>query len=285
MSDSLKLCQRPGCVQSAPLRCGSCKSVSYCSVDCQKTTWKRHKQLCTAVTKSATSPANSCLILDGMGPLGSDDINTKPLVMELTSTHNMQVSVVHLDDGFVTAEQIAAALDQGRFSTCIILGWGSGEVDIGDVYGKSDAFRSALVSWVGERGGRLIVHGERISYAAGDWPTWFGLTWKSSDYCRTTHMLNPNHWFRQHAPYPTMNVKACLVTCDNRDDILFGPDDGAVTYSIVPGFGGRPVSTGQAAIALSKFGRGTVSFFGDVNCEETTIKTVGCIAATSVSSS
>ena len=77
-------------------------------------TWKRHKQLCTAVTKSLASP--SCgLILDGMGPLGSRDINTKPLLSELTSTHTMQVSVVHLDDGFVTAEQIATALTQGRF--------------------------------------------------------------------------------------------------------------------------------------------------------------------------
>lgn len=134
-------------------------------------------------------------------------------------------------------------------------------------------------SWVGERGGRLIVQGERISYAAGDWPEWFGLKWKSSDYCRTTHTLNPNHWFHIHAPHTTMNVKACMVYCDNPDDILYGPVDGAVTNSMVPGFAGNPVRAGQAAIALSKFGLGTVSFFGDVNCEDTTIKTVGLIAA------
>jgi len=31
-----------------------------------------------------------------------------------------------------------------------------------------------------KKGGRLIVQGDRISHAAGDWPEWFDLNWNGS---------------------------------------------------------------------------------------------------------
>jgi hypothetical protein len=276
MSSPSFICQRPGCGKAAPLKCGSCKCVEYCSRDCQKATWKQHKQLCTAVSGASTT---TCLILDGMGALGRDDINTKPIYNELTSRYNMHVSVVHLDDGFITPEQIAVALDNKdtNIKTLIVLGWGSGDDDLGLDFANSDAFRVALVSWV-EAGGRLLVQGERISHSAGDWPQWFDLAWTSSDYCRTTHTLNATHWFKKQAKCPSMNVKACLVTNVEPEDNLYGTGEGAVTHSLVPGFGGNAVPAGQSAFTLAKFGEGTVSFFGDVNIEDETVKTVGIVA-------
>ena len=200
----------------------------------------------------------------------------------------MQVSVVHLDNDFITPSQIAIALNKGNFSTCIILGWGSGDEDVEKEYNVDSAFRAGLVAWVVQEGGCLIVQGERISHAGGNWPTWFGLNWKSGDYCRTTHVLNRNHWFVAETQNnnnnnkllvcPKMNVKACLVTNVKLEDRLYGAEDDAVTNSHVPGFGGNAVSSDQIAIALAKCGAGTVSFYGDVNIEKETIKTVGMIA-------
>jgi hypothetical protein len=224
-----------------------------------------------------------CLILDGMGALGSNDINTKPISNQL----RMHVSVVHLDDGFITPPQIAMALENGSFSACIILGWGSGDdIDIGLTFAQNDAFQKNLVQWVA-KGGRLIVQGERISHAAGDWPEWFGLPWKSSDYCRTTHMFNANHWaagewFQQEAPSSSMDVKACLVNGVAPHDNLFGTLDGAITPSLAPGMGGKSVAAGQSAFTLAKYGEGTVSYFGDVNAEAVTIETVAMVAKGSI---
>ena len=282
-SSSSNTCPRPGCGKAAPLKCGSCKCVDYCGRDCQKSTWPKHKQLCKAVISSNSS--SSCLILDGMGALGSGDINTKPILSELMSRHNMPVSVVHLDDGFVTPQQIATALDKGNFSACIILGWGSGDEDVGLDFASSQTFQEGLVSWV-KQGGRLMVQGERISHAAGDWPEWFGFHWKSCDYCRTTHALNTSHLFQEAAAaHPTMDVKACLVNHVDPQDNLYGPPDGAVTHSLGPGFGGNAVAAGQSAFTLAKYGDGTVSYFGDVNAEKVTIETVGIIIGTGRSGS
>jgi hypothetical protein len=226
---------------------------------------------------SSSSATGSCLILDGMGPLGPDELYTKPIYEELTLRHGLQASVVHLDTLFITPEQIATALDRGNFSACIILGWGSGSNSIALKFSQSNAFRIALVSFVQEGGGLLMVHGERISHVGGDWPEWFGLTWKSSDYYRTDHMLNTDHWFKEHATCSNMNVKATMVTSTKAEDILYGTREGAVTYSLVPMMAGKPVDAGQATFTLAKSGHGTVSFFGDVNQETPTIETIGVI--------
>jgi hypothetical protein len=171
-----------------------------------------------------------------------------------------------------------------NFSTCIILGWGSGG-GCGD-YDDDPVFSEGLVAWV-ENGGCLIVQGEGISDSGVSWPSWFGLDWKSSWYRRTTHVLNTNHWFSEeaHSLVPRMNVKACMVTNVELEDRLYGAEDDAVTHSLVPGFRGIPVSSDQVAVALAKYGAGTVSFYGDVNIEEETIKTVGMIARYAASAS
>ena len=43
-------CAAPGCVKTGLFQCSSCKLVRYCSVDCQRGDWKRHKTTCKAGT-------------------------------------------------------------------------------------------------------------------------------------------------------------------------------------------------------------------------------------------
>jgi hypothetical protein len=44
-------CARPGCTTNASSECGACKSVSYCSVACQKSHWGAHKAACSGKSK------------------------------------------------------------------------------------------------------------------------------------------------------------------------------------------------------------------------------------------
>ena len=43
-------CAVQGCNKPAPKKCGSCKSILYCSTDCQKKDWSIHKIICAEYT-------------------------------------------------------------------------------------------------------------------------------------------------------------------------------------------------------------------------------------------
>lgn len=43
------------CGKEGNKRCSRCKSVVYCSSDCQKAHWKQHKGECKYLSKSSTS--------------------------------------------------------------------------------------------------------------------------------------------------------------------------------------------------------------------------------------
>jgi hypothetical protein len=85
---------------------------------------------------------------------------------------------------------------------------------------------------------------------------------------------NENHWaswFLQNPRAPcSLNVKACMVKDVEPGDVLFGTDDNLRSHSLVPGFGGQTVATGQAVFTLARVGEGTVTFFGDMNAEDMT---------------
>ncbi|KAI9863669.1 MAG: hypothetical protein M1813_003692 [Trichoglossum hirsutum] len=40
-------------------RCAKCLTTNYCSRECQKTDWKKHKRVCASTAASATSPSES----------------------------------------------------------------------------------------------------------------------------------------------------------------------------------------------------------------------------------
>lgn len=221
-----------------------------------------------------------------MGPLGRNDINTQPIVHALKE-RGLGSTVVHVDRGKYIPEQLAGVLqNKPAFRVCVILGWGSGDDDFG--CNDHEAFRSALVAWV-KAGGCLIVQGERIEYAAGNWPLWFDLAWKSSDYSRTIHVRNNTHWsidsFKEDKGAPKeLDVKACMINNVASQDILFGTTEDSLTHSPMEGYGGKKVTASQSAFAVSRCEKGTVSFFGDINAAKETIAAVAIVAKGSSSS-
>lgn len=61
-------------------------------------------------------------------------------------------------------------------------------------------------------------------------------------------------------------------------EALFASTDESVTYSPVPIMAGESVGQGKAAVVFAKHGAGTISFFGDVNFEDSTLEIMAVIA-------
>lgn len=269
------------CGKPCTLKCGKCQAMYFCGADCQKAQWPSHKAICKRVAQ-ATEPHQWHLIVDGMGPIGPNWEYMKGARQAMESA-GLHVVVVDVSKGGNIPEQLASIIRNKNPQSILMLGWGAGEADIEEDLCKSEDFKSSLVSWCRD-GGRLLVQGERL--AMFPWPGWFNLGWRSGDYCRTDHSCcaAATHWCDWYsncasAVRTKYNVKACCLANVDPSDALYSTTDDSNTYSPVPGFGGRPVGTGQTAIAWSRFGEGTVSFFGDVNHEEPTLRTMAVIAA------
>ena len=43
---AVKLCTNPGCTEAEKFNCGRCERITYCSKQCQRLDWKRHKLTC-----------------------------------------------------------------------------------------------------------------------------------------------------------------------------------------------------------------------------------------------
>ena len=78
------------------------------------------------------------------------------------------------------------------------------------------------------------------------------------------------------APKERINVKACMLTNVLPSDALFATTADARIHSL--SMMGETPEEQSTALALARFGSGTVSFVGDVNYEEDTINIMGTIA-------
>jgi hypothetical protein len=287
-----------GCTKPCTLRCARCRVVCFCNRECQEQAWKSHKAFCKAIANptrpsmydTTSTSTNTCLIVDGMGPCGANWDCMKRCKEELTNA-GVHVCVINVEKGGHIPEQVASllAFNEGRgktFRSILMLGFGSDEIP---TLAASDLFREASISWV-KKGGKFLVQGERVAMC-GNWPEWFGKTWKDGDYFRTDHtcfaLPSTNgemvHWCKWYHEAPgaikqNINVKACMLKNVPADEILFGTGDGARAYSLVPHMAGGSVDAGMAAVALGKCGEGTISFFGDVNHEEETVRTIAIVA-------
>ena len=285
------------CSKECTLRCSNCKAVFFCNKECQKSAWKNHKAFCKSVTKPAIStaasddePRQTCVIIDGFGPCGSgwnDMLKAKDQLLKIG------INVIQIDGskgGKSISRQVASLLkSDNKPNAMIFFGFGSGGDGSDENFfdsSKGGIFQAALKSWC-DAGGRFIVQGERTAYTGG-WPKWFGLGWKDGSYYRTDHKcfaVGPDasswcQWYKSSkgAVKTTYNVKACMLTHVEPSDVLFGCVDDAQSYSVVPGFGGQEIEAGSTAIAFARYGSGTVSFFGDVNHEDDTIRIMSVIA-------
>mmetsp|Transcript_11043 Transcript_11043/g.16267 ORF Transcript_11043/g.16267 Transcript_11043/m.16267 type:complete len:288 (-) Transcript_11043:154-1017(-) len=278
-------CHNPMCSNPGTKRCSKCMGLIFCGRECQIALWNSHKSLCKAIAKKLNA---TCLLLDGMGPLGPGEFYAQRVSSALADA-GVEVAAVNVYKGSNLPEQIASILSKvHRFTSCIALGWGSGGTDIEMEFGESQDFREKIVNWV-EGGGRFIVQGENPQ-RYGNWPEWFGKTWTSADYYRTDHVChgksdNDVHWCKWYhrargaiTDSHNYNVKAVLLSDVASEDNLFGTSEESTTYSLVPHMSGRDVDEGKCAIALGKCSEGSVSFFGDVNAEEDTCAIMAIIA-------
>lgn len=275
-----KACLNPNCPIEATKRCSKCKVVRFCGPDCQALLWGSHKAFCKSIAKE---PEATVLLLDGMGHLGPRNFYTKAVQAALARA-GASVATVDVSKEPGLFDQVGYVLGEvGRFTSCIALAVGSADLDADRNFAENMNFRQKLRAWVG-RGGRLVIHGERSGY----WPEWFDKTWECSDYRRTIHECRAKsrddvHWCEWYpeaegAVTTNINVKAVMMKCVATEDILFGTTSGSVSHSLVPFMAGLDVEEGLAAVAFGKFGEGSVSFFGDVNAEETTCAIMAVIA-------
>mmetsp|Transcript_28486 Transcript_28486/g.61051 ORF Transcript_28486/g.61051 Transcript_28486/m.61051 type:complete len:299 (+) Transcript_28486:62-958(+) len=289
-------CQNCGTTPNKSYRCSRCNAVFFCSKDCQKSMWSAHKAFCTSVSQPCPAVAvavavapnallPTCLIVDGIGPLGPGWNYMKGAKRELLAA-GVNVVVVDATRGRKIPEQVASYLGcEAAPAALLVLGWGSADGDA--QFHSSEKFRSVATNWC-QKGGRFMVQGERIA-RVGNWPSWFNKRWTDSSYFRTDHKCyadgsdavnGQSDWYKlaKGAITSRYNVKACMIKNVEPVDILFGAEEGASSYSLVPGFGGQSIGKEEVAIALGAFGQGTVSFFGDVNYEDSTLKIMAIVA-------
>ena len=255
------------CNQPCTLRCAQCSSVFFCSRECQQAVWPDHESFCEKIAQpiQCDDPtALTVLVVDGLGPLEYFSEYTENLVFQLNRS-SLNAIVLDATKGRNIPKQIASLLQSRcRPHTIIMLGWGSDRIPVANELGTSPDFQSALVQFV-QHGGSLVVQGERM---CGAWPRWFGKdAWatRQTSYYRTDHecipVKQPNHpsaWYTTipNAHTGNYNVKAFMLGGLDANDILYGEVD----------------HDGCAAVALATYGRGTISFFGDVNWEDSTLK-------------
>ena len=222
-----------------------------------------------------------------MGPLGPGEFYAEN-VQNALQYAGVEVVTVNVLKGSTLPEQVGSILSEvEQFSSCIVLGWGSGGCDIETEFGYSNVFRDKIVAWV-NRGGRLIVQGERPQ-GYGNWPAWFGKSWESRDYFRTDYACNGKndadiHWCKWYhkakgaITTQRYNAKTVMLSGVAPEDNLFSTSDESRSYSLVPMMSGRDIEGGQSAVALGKYGEGSISYFGDVNAEEETCDIMAIIA-------
>ena len=77
------------------------------------------------------------------------------------------------------------------------------------------------------------------------------------------------------------NAKACMLSQVPPGERMLSAAPDSVTHSMVPSMAGVPVGQDKCAVASGEFGRGRISFFGDVNAEPETLEAVAGMARVS----
>jgi len=304
------------CGKPCKTRCSQCKTMDFCSRECQKDLWKTHKAFCHGIAHptlaiseeaclaAADACSQKCLVVDGLAPggAGCDDMTRARAQLLKCGIDVAVVDVTKCKGYFV--RQLASLLhmqppqrDECPFypTAILVLGWGSGGIP--QEWNENKDFQDAIQQWVRNEG-NFLVQGERVRMC-DDWPTsWFDKPWKDGDFLRTDHKCfaagpDATHWasdwFQER--YVNVgndeeskknrlnyNVHACMLKDVPPHETLYGSMDDDASHFVVPEMAGVPIGSGSVAVAYGKYGQGTVSFFGDVNYEEQTLELMAVIA-------
>ena len=168
------------------------------------------------------------------------------------------------------AKHLARASAEGeRVRACVVLCLGSGfrsdEEERRFLASREE--QEGLTAWVRD-GGIIFFHGERHVTKVF---AWFERPWcfSGDSYRRVEHQRGAEFGYVA----PAYCVKACMLSKVDPSERVYYAGEGKTSQSMVPGFG-APVNASMCALALAPFGKGAVGFFGDVNAEKATFRTV-----------
>ncbi|XP_006458680.1 hypothetical protein AGABI2DRAFT_217457, partial [Agaricus bisporus var. bisporus H97] len=136
-----------------------------------------------------------------------------------------------------------------------------------------------LVHYV-EQGGAVVVAGLFPTFSNGDdfnrlFKHGFQLPWERGSYLRTTFHKNTQNDIVKSNPSlsASYSMKALHVKKITPESALYKADESSFTQSAV--FPPTAITDFEESPAVSvQFGRGTISYLGDVNAEESSTKTV-----------
>jgi hypothetical protein len=265
----------------------------FCNRECQRSSWKSHKALCEIVSGVVAAVANPsatpiCLLVDGLGlcsPCSSGGNDEQKLRPKLERA-GLVVATVYASEGSGIPAQIATLLDRSFPQVLVMMAWGSGKTRVAREFAKCQAFRESLVAWV-HRGGRFLVLGE-LSRPIRAWPSWFDRPWNHGSYYRTDHdcfAAEPDgpHWcdWYKSAPGAVLdryNVKAVMLGNVDPSEALFASTNELIIDDLDADMADQSVEEAKAAVVFAKYDAGTISFFGDVNFEDSTLEIMAVIA-------
>ena len=266
------------CGKACELCCTKCCAIFFCDKSCAKAAWKTgHKNFCNQVSKCPGVQDNidKFLVVYFMNDDDDNIHRLQLLVVDMCGDRNVPAIVLD-PKGPKVPEQVATLLDGDAVQSVFMIGWGRPSKPHSSMqFGHDEKFKQSLVAWV-NNGGRLIVHGIHEYFCS--WPKWFGKDWDDADplpfSVNQRCFAGTSHWYPktlgtvlsryESDGSPLMNV--------DKEDVLFGfntvAEDGVNTIRV-------------ASIAWAKYGKGSISYFGDFKDKSTAI--MGAIAAGEIS--
>jgi hypothetical protein len=200
--------------------------------------------------------------------------------LQRTGKNTITYTAINLDK-----REIIAHLSSGLFSTCVFFGVGGGG-DCKQYF--SPEIETYLKCWV-SAGGNFIVLGEgngkrKISVILQEW---FQKPWKYTDYYRCWHILNKSCELSMASAHgisfpKRYNVKSCMLSnVPPHETLFFEPSTDDEDFDETEG---NPKKWkegygGPCPVAVTTYGRGRLSFIGDVNAELETIQIIHLIGS------
>jgi MYND finger len=242
-------CANCGTTGEKLLRCSRCKTVRYCSTECQAEHYPTHKGPCKAAAKAREKTIYYFKTED------DEDLWALGVCEHLFATLNSKFRLVPIVD---RGAAVRVLKDPNTKIVLAVTPWVT----------KRKA-NLPLKEFL-ERGGALFCCGQFSNtirpLKADEFFQKMGFPWKFGSYCRTDDQLTPAAAAKFSNMPQSYSNKATRLADVNPSDRIYAPTADSRVQSMV--FAAEPVKTDQASVVLAKcFDNGYFGYIGDVNDE------------------